>query len=308
MSKYYSNNNMNLKKSESYNFTPSKIAKSTFFYLQSIGHFWTDKKYFTSREGYDSFLLIYTVKGKGYAKYRNKDYILNKDDVLLLDCNDFQEYYTDKEDLWEIEYIHFNGSTTRKYFNLIYDKNNSYVKYSHYSSISTYINDLFYLIENNKVQMEIQASNIILKILTKLVLASSENTQIYSSLSNNIIKSNELKNDNLKYLNSKKNIYGAIKFIENNYSKDISIYDMSKAAFYSNYHFSRLFKKVIGYSPYEYLIKYRINIAKELLKSSEMSIDEITNDIGFLSTSNFIKTFKSLEKITPLKYRKYWNS
>jgi transcriptional regulator GlxA family with amidase domain len=82
---------------------------------------------------------------------------------------------------------------------------------------------------------------------------------------------------------------------------------MAKAAFCSLHHFAHIFKSTIGYSPYEYLTKYRITRAKSLLKESTASIDEISWDVGFDSTSNFIKTFRGLEGVTPLKYRKLWS-
>jgi len=97
-----------------------------------------------------------------------------------------------------------------------------------------------------------------------------------------------------------------IAYIEKNYATDISLEDMAAVACSSKYHFCRNFKKITGYGPYEYLVKYRINKAKSLLKETDISVGEIAEYVGFGSTSNFIQTFKKLEGLTPLKYRNYW--
>ena len=70
----------------------------------------------------------------------------------------------------------------------------------------------------------------------------------------------------------------------------------------SLYHFSRQFKKRTGFAPYEYLIKLRLSKAKALL-SSDMSIADIANAVGFPNPSAFIRLFKKFENTTPNKYR-----
>jgi len=102
------------------------------------------------------------------------------------------------------------------------------------------------------------------------------------------------------------NMDAILEFIEKNYFSNISLEDMAAAACSSKYHFCRNFKKITGYGPYEYLVKYRINKAKSLLKETDIPVGEIAESVGFESTSNFIQTFKKLEGLTPLKYRNYW--
>ena len=99
----------------------------------------------------------------------------------------------------------------------------------------------------------------------------------------------------------------ALAFVEENYNSNISLSDMASHSCCSEFHFSRLFKKVTGYSPYEYIVKYRVNKAKNLLKNTDKSVEDIAECVGFGSASNFIRTFREFEGMTPLKYRKYWS-
>lgn len=281
--------NGNIENRFSYKYTPSLLAKSSFFYIQSLGHFYCDKNYFTRRKGYNSFLLIYTVNGKGYAHYRDKKYELTKGKILLMNCYDYQEYYTDKKDLWEIKWIHFNGSSSEEYYNIIYKKYGPVIDMGENASTLSNINKIMQLLSESDMQFEVKASNIIVNMLTEIILTTADNqfssSQRINSLDMNVI----------------------IDFVENNYSDNISLEDMAVTVCSSKYHFCRNFKKITGYSPYEYLVKYRINKAKSILEQTDMPIGEIAITVGFESTSNFIQTFKRLEGLTPLKYRSYWN-
>ena len=271
-----------------FNYTPSLIARSAFFYLQSVGHYHCDEGYFTKREGYKSFLMIYTVSGKGYAKYRSRQYELIRGQVLIMDCYDFQEYYTDKDELWEIKWIHFNGSTSYEYFNTIYEKFGPVININDNSSIPVHLDEITILAKEGDLQLEVKVSRLIMGMLTELLLAESQKIDEY----------------NVRMLNE--HVLSAMDYVDSNYEHDISLVDMAASACCSVYHFTRVFKRVTGYSPHEYLIKFRVNKAKSLLKNTNKSIDDIAGCVGFCSTSNFIRTFRELEDMTPLKYRKYW--
>mgnify|MGYP000575315847 CR=1 FL=1 len=278
-----------IKNQFSYNYTPSFLAKSAFFYIQSMGHFYCDENYFTRRKGYRSFLLIYTLNGKGYAIFRDKKYELTKGQVLLMNCYDYQEYYTDKENLWEIKWIHFNGASSEEYYNIIYRNYGPVIDMRGNISILDGINKIIHLLSTGDIQFEVKASNIIVNMLTNILLAIPNRHDIPKQKENNI------------------QIDRVIGFIEENYNRNISLEDMAAFACSSKYHFSRNFKKITGYSPYEYLIKYRINKAKSILETTNDAIKEVSLNVGFESTSSFIQTFKRLEGLTPLKYRNYWS-
>lgn len=274
----------------SYNYTPSLTARTTFFYLQSLGHFICDSEYLTKREGYRSYLLIYTISGKGYARYRGRSYEVKEGQVLLMDCYDYQEYWTDKTDLWQFKWIHFNGSTSSEYFNLVYERFGPVIDIHGRQNVPECLDRIIQQVVRNNFQVEVNVSRLIVEILSELLLSDTQKKE----------------EPEFRLLNE--NIRSAVEYVEYNFDKDISLKDMASAACCSEFHFSRIFKRVTGYSPYEYLLKYRINRAKSLLKDGNFTVEEIAGLVGFGSISNFIRTFKSLEDMTPLKYRKYWTT
>lgn len=101
-----------------------------------------------------------------------------------------------------------------------------------------------------------------------------------------------------------KQINKAFEYIERNYPLQITLKDISQAAGFSEYYFSRLFKEYTGQSFLSYLNTYRVKQAAKLLKSTEMSILEIAMDSGFNSLTTFNRIFRKIKGCSPSYYRK----
>lgn len=95
----------------------------------------------------------------------------------------------------------------------------------------------------------------------------------------------------------------AMAFIEENYSNNISLNDVAEAINMSYFYFSRLFKESTGKSFSDYLTEFRIDKSIELMKDDELSIKQISYDIGYNDPNYFSKIFKKLKGITPTDYR-----
>ena len=102
---------------------------------------------------------------------------------------------------------------------------------------------------------------------------------------------------------SQNGIADAITHINKYFYKSISLQELADIAALSPYYFSRVFSKETGMTPHKYLIMTRINNAKFLLKTSQMSIKEIAFRSGFTDESAFCTAFKKEEGVTPNTYR-----
>lgn len=96
----------------------------------------------------------------------------------------------------------------------------------------------------------------------------------------------------------------ALSYINDNLHSKLKIAEIATALGMSPYYFSRLFRQSMGLSPYEYLTQRRLEVAKQMLKKTSLSIVEISAEVGFSSKSHFITLFKKNVGTTPLKYRK----
>ncbi|VBB09072.1 Hypothetical protein LUCI_4358 [Lucifera butyrica] len=110
--------------------------------------------------------------------------------------------------------------------------------------------------------------------------------------------------------NSRKKIHGqeklnrAFQYIEEQYQNDISLKDVSLAAGFSEYHFSRIFKEVTGDNFHHYLNERRIKTAEKLLTTHDISIIDAAHTAGFNSIATFNRTFKKIKGCTPMEYKR----
>lgn len=103
--------------------------------------------------------------------------------------------------------------------------------------------------------------------------------------------------------NWSENIRSAAEFIEHNYSRMISIEQLSEHVSLSKYHLIRRFSASTGLTPGAYLTRVRTEKAMELLRGTGLSIEAIAVRIGYSSGSYFIKAFRGLTGLTPGEFR-----
>lgn len=90
---------------------------------------------------------------------------------------------------------------------------------------------------------------------------------------------------------------------ETNYNKDFSLKELAKQYNMSASSLSHQFKKVTGISVMDYLLSCRIAAAKNMLAKTDKSISEIVESCGFSDNSNFSRTFKKLNNMSPSEFR-----
>ena len=91
-------------------------------------------------------------------------------------------------------------------------------------------------------------------------------------------------------------------FIDEQFSENIDLNDIAGEAFFSKFHFIRLFKMAYGKTPHQYLTYVRIEKAKLLLRE-ELPIGKVCFSVGFDSESSFTHLFKRITKLAPSLYQ-----
>lgn len=97
----------------------------------------------------------------------------------------------------------------------------------------------------------------------------------------------------------------ALKVIEANYRNPrLTVEEIARAAGYSKYHFSRLFREETGIAPHKYIQMYRIRRASELMASSSLPVKQVAMDSGFNGCAYFCKEFRRWTNRTPTDFRR----
>lgn len=99
-----------------------------------------------------------------------------------------------------------------------------------------------------------------------------------------------------------KRIVQAKLFIDDNFTQPIELDNIADEAYFSKFHFLRIFKQAYGRTPHQYLVYKRIERAKELLKKGT-PVTEVCYMVGFESVGSFSTLFKRSTGYSPSEYQ-----
>lgn len=175
----------------------------------------------------------------------------------------------------------------RKYIEpLVQNKTLSLFKIS--ETLSRKLEEIFFEYEDKKFGVEINIRNILSSVLLEIIIENREKLiekKTYKNLDNQRIK-------------------GMLDFIQKNYSNELTLKEIGEAVFIGERETLRCFARTIGISPIEYLKKYRVKVAANLLTTTDLPVTEICIQCGFNSPSYFSKSFQRVFNVTPREYRK----
>ena len=111
------------------------------------------------------------------------------------------------------------------------------------------------------------------------------------------------KSDNTPIIKNPK-LRDAVLFIESHYSDSITLSDISANAGINHTTLTALMKEELGLTAIEYLMQYRITVAKKQLAFTDVPIKDIANMVGFKTVQHFNRIFKEITGTTPAEFRK----
>lgn len=272
--------------SYSFNYTPTESARRLPFFLTAAGHFYAKPDYYTERRDLNEYILFFSLHGEGSVTVKGETHRLCQNQLFILDCTDHHFYRTEGDEIWEFCYIQFSGACVREYYDLFHENGAKPLYTVNREYTAKKFEDILKIPGSGTRAPNIKIAGLISDILTSLIL---EKGYIH---------------DHNLYERYKSDIGRAQDYIINNYNQSIKISDIADMLHISKYYFIKIFKNYTGTTPYEFLINYRINTSKELLKSTEMPVTEIAESVGFPDSSSFIRSFKKTTGLTPLQYRK----
>lgn len=101
----------------------------------------------------------------------------------------------------------------------------------------------------------------------------------------------------------------AIRYMKKHFREPVTLDALAQSLFVSTEHLIRAFKKETGSTPHQYLTRYRLLNAAQMLEFSDRRVEEIAEKSGFSSSGSFISNFRREYGCTPLQYRELrWNS
>lgn len=231
----------------------------------------------------DHYLIHYIVRGKGSYTVNNTVYELKEGDIFLVKPNQLITYSADKDDPWEYYWVGFNGACANKLVLHLPFRDDMPIHHCKNAELVKQGLLNIFLSRGPEPRNETLMVGYLYLFIATLMQEASELAP---------------RNAN----SSSQYVINAIKYIQFNYSHDISIDDIAKSVGVSRSHLYRVFMSNVGQSPIDYLTNYRISEACSLLKNSQLSIAEVAVSVGFFDQFYFSRVFKKNVGVPPSKY------
>ncbi len=275
-----------------------KDSLASSLYVTDIGYYPSADHHFRERKTpISQFILIYCVEGSGWYKVSEKEYSVHRGEFFVLPPNQPHAYGAEENDSWTIYWIHFSGEHASVYA--------EGMQTPHKINVAM----------NSRIKDRI---NIFEEILSTLQSGNSlEEVRYASSLLHYFMAS-------MRYLGLFRNTHhterqkevpflenqgmsvceAAIHFMEENLENHITLQNILDYTGYSQCHFSALFKKYTGISPLAYFNKLKIEQACNLLKETNLKVNQICHKLGIEDQYYFSRLFTRTMKMSPTEYRK----
>ncbi|TMP38133.1 helix-turn-helix domain-containing protein [Pseudoalteromonas rubra] len=96
-------------------------------------------------------------------------------------------------------------------------------------------------------------------------------------------------------------------YIADHFQGQLCLSDIARSSYMSPYHFLRVFKDMYGETPNEFLVRLRIEQAKKMLITENLSVSEVCEQVGYASLGSFSSLFAKQVGMAPTSYRrKLW--
>ena len=263
-------------------YVPQPIGReSLLYYPVSVGYFDCKPSYGLQRNVFSSYLLLVMLTGSLSYQTRLSRGTARAGQVLLLDCNAPHAYTAQGK--CSFTFLHFAGAQSQALYDEIVRNVGNLIPMASPNELHESIGELLFAMRSDHRLNEAETSALIYSMLMKLLEHSGASGA--GSSGNPVVDR-------------------AIGYIQSHLTDKLSVEEIAANAGYSASYFSHLFAEETGLSPYQFVVKSRIEYAQQLLKTTRQTVQEIAFQCGFNSAANFCYTFRKLVGTSPHEYRR----
>lgn len=269
-------------------YTPSAFARSCLLHLQEVGTLRALSAHKSQRSNLASYLFFIVLEGEGELEYDGRSYPLSAGSCVFIDCRRPYVHATSTH-LWKLMWVHFDGATMPGVY-LKYCERGGQPAFrgpdeKDYEELLTQI---YRTAGAEDHVRDMHINELLAALLSRLMTSAwSPATQHKSTGSHRALSDVKA-------------------WIDLHFQEKIALDDLADKFFINKFYLTRLFKEQYGSSIGNYILSLRISRAKELLRFTDLPIDEIGQRCGNSDANYFSRTFRKIEGVSPSEYRKLW--
>ena len=282
-------------------YTPSTFARTSLLHLQEVGSLQAIHPHTSKRSDLVSFLCFVVLSGEGELSYEGQNYQLGAGDCVFIDCRKAYSHSTgySREDdhttvenknanLWSLQWCHFYAPSLPAVYEKYKERGGRPV--FHPEDIAPFVDlltDLYNLAATSDYIRDMRINEKLGTLLTLLMEQSWHPESV--TVSRKRMELSTIK-----------------EFLDEHYMEKVTLDDLAERFFINKFYLSKIFKETYGATVNNYLISKRITRAKQLLRFTDMTVDEIGVAVGMGDANYFSRMFRKVEGSSPSEYRKQW--
>lgn len=238
----------------------------------------------------EEYIIHFVLSGKGIFQTHGITYHVGANQMFLIHPDEEIFYQADKEEPWSYCWVGFNGIIAKKLLtNCGFSKKTPVLPVNHIEVAQSYIAqmlDASHLTFNHEIK---------------------RNAFLLSLFSHLLDSHQDLNTSAKKQYEHNSNIYvtQAIDYIELHHPLGINVSDIAEYIGISRAYLNRTFQKELGISVQRFLVDFRLHKAANLLVSSNASINEVADAVGYDDALSFSKAFKKKFNFSPKNFREH---
>lgn len=249
-------------------------------------------------QGNGMLIFSYYIKGTGSIVIDSTRYEISGGELFIMKPTEFFKQKIDDNCFYEkivlIIYPQIFKNLTGNYSDILFPflkrKNGEKNRIPSRLVNELHLDKLFMeLLDHSREDSETERILAFSRVLEIFVATNKSITQVLVADEDNIIR------------NSK--VEAILKYLNGNYTNDISITDVANRFNLDRSYISRLFKAQTGMAMWDYIIMRRINLFNYLIENSN-SLEETAYRVGFKNYSNFYRLYKKYMQMTPIEFKK----
>lgn len=254
--------------------------------ITHIGHFQAARHHFIQRrKGCSQHILIYCLKGSGQCKVEGKAWRVRPGDLVLLPAKMSHTYFAETDDPWSILWVHFSGLRADDYFAVLKPHDGPVLHVPNIAVMQQAFEETY------RHALDGFSDAGLLSMTTGLARLVSQACLHSASSSTRVQHADE-------------RILGVIRQLQEDPIRLWSVDEMAAAAGMSTPHFFDCFRRHAGCAPKLFLIRQRLQIATALMQQSDLTVNQIAQQVGYEDPYYFSRLFKRHTGQSPSAHRK----
>jgi AraC family transcriptional regulator, arabinose operon regulatory protein len=266
----------------------SEGARGLWWHVKNAAHWQCGQGYGCDRKSYDGHQIMFMVRGSGRGAYLGKPWTARGGDAVVMDLRHRHNYWSDNEDPWEMYWVIFNGPGVTQIIDaMILAAGSPVMRFASVERMRADFAAIFHFLSEHPPGYEAWVWHHLTALVANVVEGQRRSADIHDA--------QQLPGG----------INAALALLRSDFQRTLALKELAAAAHMSLFHFVRRFKESTGFTPMEYLEKFRIGRAQELLLGRpDLRLKEVAREVGYDDAAYFSRVFHKRTGLSPREYRR----